>query len=104
MSEEIPKEVVEAPIKFLAKKNCKGCLGRGFITRTTPMGKDEYGNKKMSKHKTLCYCVTEIKTPEPDECVVPRVAKDVQDAKDFAGGVMTINKLKTYASTAQPLH
>ncbi len=100
MSEEMPKEVVEAPIKFLAKKNCKSCLGRGYITRTYPTG----GRKLMNKHKTLCHCVTEIKTPEPDECVVPKVAKDVQDAKDFASGVMVIDKLKTYASTAQPLH
>jgi hypothetical protein len=79
----------EEPSKFIAKKNCKGCHGRGFIARTTPLGKDEHGKKLMSKHKTLCYCAAEIKTPEPDECVVPKVAKDVP---------------KQYASAAQPLH
>jgi hypothetical protein len=89
MAEEIPKEVVEAPVKFLAKRNCKDCYGRGFVTRTTPMGRDENGEKKMSKHKTLCHCVTEIKTPEPDECVVPKVAT---------------NEPKVYANSAQPLH
>lgn len=89
MAEAPVKELAEAPIKFLAKKNCKDCFARGFVTRTTPMGKDKNGEKKMSKHKTLCHCVTEIKTPEPDECVVPKVAT---------------NEPKQYASTAQPLH
>jgi hypothetical protein len=80
--------VKEEPIKFLAKANCKHCRGRGFVTRTHPIGKD--GQKKMSKRKTLCSCVTEIKTPEPDECIVPKVAKD--------------GPKKIYACAAQPLH
>jgi hypothetical protein len=99
--DEVPvKELEEAPIKFLAKQNCKTCFGRGFVTRTYPSGK---GNKGMHKNKTLCHCVTEINTPEPDECVVPTVTKDVLDS-DMANGVMSIKKMKSYASTAQPLH
>ncbi len=86
MAEDEAKK--EEPIKFLAKKNCKSCHERGYIIRTTPMGKGANGEKKMSRHKTLCHCVTEIKTPEPDECVVPKVATEPN----------------TYASTAQPLH
>lgn len=81
--------MAEEPIKFLAKKNCKTCRGRGFVTRTHPLGKDNKGVKQMSKHKTLCRCVTEIKTPEPDECVVPKVAAEVRE--------------KQYACAAQPL-
>lgn len=84
----------EEPIKFLAKKNCKACLGRGFVIRTYPSGK---GNKEMHTNKTLCHCVTEIKTPEPDECVVPKVAKDL-------GDIRMKPEPKQYASTAQPLH
>lgn len=80
--------MAEEPIRFLAKKNCKHCRERGFVTRTYPIGKG--GDKKMSSRKTLCPCVTEIKTPEPDECVVPKVANSEQ--------------LKTYACAAQPLH
>ena len=91
------KELAEAPIKFLAKANCKSCYGRGFITRTHPTG---MGNKAMSHHKTLCYCVTEIKTPEPDECVVPKVAKDIDALCD----IHMKPEPKQYASTAQPLH
>ncbi len=77
------------PIKFLAKKNCPHCHERGFNVMTQPLGKDKRGKKLMSKHKVLCHCVTEIKTPEPDECVVPKVAAEAP---------------RTYASTAQPLH
>lgn len=79
---------MEKEIKYVAKKNCKECYGRGFVTRTLPIGKDAQGNKQMHKNKTLCHCVTEIKTPEPDECVVPKVA----------------NGQAEYASAAQPLH
>ena len=61
-------------VQYIAKPNCKHCLGRGFITRTTPTGKK--GEKGMNKNKTLCHCVTEIKKPEPDECVVPKVVND----------------------------
>lgn len=86
MSEVVVKK--EEPIKFLAKANCKHCRGRGFVTRTHPMGRD--GKKKMSSHKTLCQCVTEIKTPEPDECVVPKAATD--------------QPKKIYACAAQPLN
>jgi hypothetical protein len=88
MAEEVPKEVIEAPIRFLAKKGCKDCWERGFVIRTTPLGRDKNGKKKMSTHKTLCHCVTEIKEPEPDECVVPKVAEQPN----------------AYANAAQPLH
>jgi hypothetical protein len=104
MTEPTKKELMEAPVKFLAKKGCKVCYERGFVTRTVPLGKDKFGKKKMSAYKTLCPCVTEIKEPEPDECVVPKLAKDLEDAKDFASGVMVVKKQKTYASTTQPLH
>ncbi len=83
-------EVKEEPIKFVAKKNCKHCRERGFVIRTYPLGKDAKGEKQMSSRKTLCQCVTEIKTPEPDECVVPKVAEPEQP--------------KIYANSAQPLH
>lgn len=86
--------MTEGPIKFVAKQNCKHCYARGFITRTQPLAKNAKGEKQMSKHKTLCHCVTEIKTPEPDECVVPKVAKE---------GI-AVTPIKQYASTAQPLH
>lgn len=89
----------EEPIKFLAKAKCKSCYGRGFITRTYPDGR---GDKKMHKHKTLCHCATEIKTPEPDECVVPKVAKNFDALGDIK--MKPENTLNEYASTAQPLH
>ncbi len=60
---EKPTEAGQEPAKFLAKKNCKTCYGRGFIVRTQPIK----GKKKMTKHKTLCHCATEINTPEPDK-------------------------------------
>jgi hypothetical protein len=87
--------VKEEPVKFLAKANCKQCRGRGFVTRTWPIG----GKKQMTKRKTLCRCVTEIKTPEPDECVVPKVAKNLD-----ALGDIHMKPLKQYASAAQPLN
>lgn len=77
----------EAPVRFLAKKNCKTCFGRGFVTRTWPA---RTGTKEMHANKTLCHCATEIKTPEPDECVVPKV---VTDRPKIA-----------YSCTTQPLH
>ncbi len=64
-------------IQYIAKPNCKSCLGRGFVIRTIPTGK-----KKMARNKTLCHCVTEIKKPEPDECVVPKVAKGLAEKVD----------------------
>ncbi len=54
---------------FKAKASCKDCYGRGFIMRSLPTGR----NKKKVVNKTLCHCATEIKKPEPDECVVPKV-------------------------------
>lgn len=77
---------MEEVLQFVARKNCKTCYGRGFVLRTTPLGRD--GKKKMSRNKTLCHCATEIKKPEPDECVVPKVSSES----------------KQYATKAQPLH
>ena len=76
----------EKPVEFLAKANCKTCFGRGLVVRTYPKST---GDKKMYTNKTLCHCATDIKTPEPGECVVPIVKTD---------------EPKQYASTAQPLH
>jgi acetylornithine/succinyldiaminopimelate/putrescine aminotransferase len=78
-----------ATMQFQAKKNCKSCRGRGFLTRTFPLGKDEEGNKQMAVNKTLCHCATEIiklepdkektvNTPSPDECFVPKVSQEVK--------------------------
>ncbi len=75
-------------IKHIAKPNCKSCLGRGFVTRTIPTGKK--GKKEMAKNKTLCHCATEIKTPGPDECVVPKVANDRHKEIQYAHNAIPI--------------
>jgi hypothetical protein len=74
-------------VKFEAKKNCKSCYGRGFITRTIPTGK-----KKMASQQTLCHCATEI-LPEKSESIVSDEEVVVPKVKQ---------EDKTYASMARP--
>lgn len=92
-------EPAKGEMQFQAKSNCKSCYGRGFLDRTWPVGKTKDGKKEMMHNKTLCHCATEIKRPEPDECVVPKVSKDVLDDPN---GVMILKK-KEYASVAVPI-
>jgi hypothetical protein len=60
---------------FYAKKNCKSCkYTPGFVSRSFPVNDGKKGKHIM---KTLCHCVTEVKTPDANESVVPKVSKDV---------------------------
>ncbi len=59
---------MEIEFKFNAK--CKACRGSGYITRSFPKND---GKKGMVINKTLCHCAVEIKKPEPDEGVAPKV-------------------------------
>jgi hypothetical protein len=78
-------------IEFAAKAKCKDCRGSGYVTRSTPKND---GQKGMYLNKTLCHCAVEIKKPEPDECVVPKVAE--------ANSGLVAEK-KHYASAAIPI-
>ncbi len=61
-------------MKFYAKKNCKSCrYSPGFVTRTFPRSD---GLKGMYVQKTLCHCVTEVKVPDANESVVPKVSEE----------------------------
>jgi hypothetical protein len=106
--------------QFQAKKNCRTCYGRGFITRTFPIGTKKSGRKKddvKESHgmKTLCHCATEIpkeeaepvlkvNTPSPDECFVPKIAPEGSEVRE--NNVMLVKsgskEKKQYASRAVP--
>jgi hypothetical protein len=86
---------------FYAKKNCKSCkYTPGFVSRSYPTNDGKKGKHVM---KTLCHCVTEVKTPDANESVVPKVCKD---ALDDPNGVMLLKNVHkepvSYASKAVP--
>lgn len=87
-------------MNFYAKKNCKDCrYTPGFVNRSFPKND---GKKGMYVQKTLCHCVTEVKEPDANESVVPKVSKD---ALEDPNGFMIIKKPKHevhYASAAIP--
>jgi hypothetical protein len=105
----------EDGVQFQAKKNCKTCYGRGFITRTFPIGTKQSGRKKddvKESHgmKTLCHCASEIieekpepvlkvNTPSPDECFVPKIAPEGSEVREYAKEAL---RRKQYASRAVP--
>ncbi len=65
-------------MKFYAKKNCKDCrYTPGFVSRSFPAND---GNKGKYVQKTLCHCVTEVKAPDANESVVPKVSHDIHYA------------------------
>jgi hypothetical protein len=79
---------------FYAKKNCKSCkYTPGFVSRSFPANDGKKGKHIM---KTLCHCVTEVKTPDANESVVPKVAPNILDR------VNDIADKAHYASKAVP--
>lgn len=82
-------------MNFYAKKNCKACrYTPGFVTRSFPRND---GKKGMYVQKALCHCVTEVKVPDANESVVPKVSKDYVPAIAPEG-----SEVKRYASQAVP--
>ncbi len=50
------KGLKNSEIKYVAKKNCKNCYGRGEVIRTLPKGR-----KRQVVENVRCGCVTEVK-------------------------------------------
>lgn len=88
-------------MSFYAKKNCKSCrYNPGFVSRSFPANDGKKGKHIM---KALCHCVTEVKTPDANESVVPKVCTGLNDPN----GVMVIKnphkETVNYASKAVPV-
>lgn len=54
-------ETKKKQVRYVAKKSCKKCWGRGLVVRTLPRGKYHDGKKLMIRRLFRCGCVREVK-------------------------------------------